>query len=319
MQCGARDFAVGVRELFDNVCHGAIEVCVEDSGMDVAFAAHRGRIAKTFGDRRDGLDDILFELCGGVTGLKLAQCKASEDSPCPSAEVLGCEVLLGDLEEIVVDVGGVDCVRVSVVIEVLKELVAGGVAAGFDDACEAAVGEVNGVADAAFAFEVEGERGALDFDVPSLHRSESVRLVFARIFGIAYTDEGGFKQANDGGENFFAGQAGEAKVVLDPLANGWKSVAEVKHVLIFGFVADRAPERMVAALFSTARVATGRLEMTVRERANPDGTPSGWDGERLNAGQGFSVADRVAFGIEVSKAVANALTRNAGACVVNVT
>ena len=50
---------------------------------------------------------------------------------------------------------------VAVVVEVLEELVAGDVAAGFDDAGEAAVGEVDGVLDAGLAFEVEGEAGAL--------------------------------------------------------------------------------------------------------------------------------------------------------------
>ena len=87
---------------------------------------------------------------GLFAGFAGAEEGAGEDGAGPGAEVLGGEVGVGwgDGVEVVVDVGGGDGVGVAVVVEVVEELVAGGVVAGFDDAGEAAVGEVDGVGDA---------------------------------------------------------------------------------------------------------------------------------------------------------------------------
>ena len=117
---------------------------------------------------------------------------------------------------------------VAVVVEVLEELVAGDVAAGFDDAGEAAVGEVDGVLDAGFAFEVEGEAGAVDVDVAAAEGGEAEGVVFAGVGFVADADEGGFEEADDGGENFFAGKAGEGEVLVDALADGGEGGAEVR-------------------------------------------------------------------------------------------
>jgi hypothetical protein len=142
-------------------------VGIEDGGVDVAFAADGGGVAEALGDRLDGLDDVFLELGLGVAGLEVAEGHGGEDGAGPGAEVFGGEVGVGRGEgvEVGVDVGGVDGAGVVVVVEVLEELVAGGVAAGFDDAGEAAVGEVDGVLDAGLAFELEGEAGAVDVDV----------------------------------------------------------------------------------------------------------------------------------------------------------
>ncbi len=86
----------------------------------------------------DGFNDVFLELrLGGfVAGFTGAEEGAGQDRAGPGAEVLGGEVGVGwgDGVEVGVDVGGGDGVGVAVVIEVVEELVAGGVVAGFDDA-----------------------------------------------------------------------------------------------------------------------------------------------------------------------------------------
>ena len=118
--------------------------------MDVAFAADGGGVAEALGYGLDGFDGVLLELGRGVAGVEVAESHGGEDGAGPGAEVFGGEVGvgIGDGVEVGVDVGGVDGVGVAFVVEVGEELVAGDVAAGFDDAGEAAVGEVDGVLDA---------------------------------------------------------------------------------------------------------------------------------------------------------------------------
>ena len=50
----------------------------------------------------------------------------------------------------------------------------------------------------------------------------------------------------------------------------YKRQREFHHVLVFCALADRAELRMVAILFAPLGVAAGRLDVTVRARANPD-------------------------------------------------
>ncbi len=147
----------------------------------------------------------------------------------------------------------------AVVVEVVEELVAGCVAAGADDAGEAAVCELDGVCDAGLALETEGEVGAVDGDVAALQGGESEGVVGAGVLGVADADEGAFEQPDDGGEDFFAGKARECEVVLDARADGGKRGTEGEHVLVLGVVAGGAPEGMVAGLLAAAGVASGCL------------------------------------------------------------
>ena len=305
-------------EIVDEICHGAAQIGVEDGGVNVAFAANGGRVAEARGYGGDGVNDVLLELGLGVAGLELAEGEAGEDGAGPGAEVLGGEVLVGDLAKIVVDVGGADGVGRAVVVEIFEEFVSGSVVAGLDDACEATVGEVDGMLDAGFSLEVEGELGAVDIDVAAAHGGEAVGVVVASVLGVADADEGGFEQADDGGKNFLARKAVHREVVLDTLANGRQGGTEVQHVLVFGLIASGAPAGVVAALLASASVAAGGLQMPVGGGTDPDVDPCGWDGERFDAGDDLFVADGVAVGSDVAEAAAGALARDAGTIVIDV-
>ena len=86
----------------------AVHVAIEHSRMDVAAAANRRRVAEMRGDLLDGVDDRLLALGVAVEILELAQGLGGEVGGGPGAEVLGGDVLAGDLAQVVVDVIGVD-------------------------------------------------------------------------------------------------------------------------------------------------------------------------------------------------------------------
>ncbi len=285
--------------------------------MDVALAADGGGVAETPGDLGDGFDDGFFAGGGGAGGVALLQDHAGEDGAGPGAEVFGGEVLGidvggGDGAEVFVDVGGFDVVGIAVVVEELEELVAGKVVAALDDAGDAAVVEVDGVLDSGFAAEVEVDLRAVDIDVAVAQGGEAVGLVLAGVLFVAYADVGGLHDAEDGGEDFFAGHAGEGEVAVDALADGGEDGGEELHAGVLGLVAGLAPAGVVAELLAAAGVAAGGLEVGVGDGGDPDIAPGGRDDEGLNAGEGFGVADGGLAGVEVAEGFAVAEAVNAG-------
>ena len=98
-------------------------------------------------------------------------------------------------------------------------------------------------------------------------------MVFTGVGLVADADEGGFEEADDGGEDFFAREAGEGEVLVDALADGGEGGAEVEHVFVLGLVADFAPARVVAGLLAAAGVAAGGLQVAVGDGADPDARP----------------------------------------------
>src|SRR4029450_1301858 len=91
--------------------------------VDIAPAADRRRIAepRRYRDHRRG------EAALGVALLRVRgrQREGGENRGAPGAEVLGGDLLAGDLAHVVVDVCRVDGLPLSILVEVLKELVTG--------------------------------------------------------------------------------------------------------------------------------------------------------------------------------------------------
>src|SRR5437016_1110268 len=90
--------------------------------MDVALAADGFGVAEYFGDRFDGLDDVLFGLllCGESADFRKRL--GGENGAGPGAEVLGGEIRTGNLAKIIVHVRRADVADVAVGVEVLKKL-----------------------------------------------------------------------------------------------------------------------------------------------------------------------------------------------------
>lgn len=92
-------------------------------------------------------------------------------------------MLTSDLEEVVVDVVGVDGVAFAHMVQVLEEYVAGNILTALNDSGKLRIFEVDGVMDAALTFEIKGEGGAFDEDVAAPHGGEAVGLVVACVLG----------------------------------------------------------------------------------------------------------------------------------------
>jgi hypothetical protein len=94
---------------------------------------------------------------------------------------------------------------------------------------------------------------------------------------IAHAHLGLGEQADGDREDLFARQAGTSEVATQRTTQGGQSIAECNEVVELARVADPAPLGMIAVLLSSARIATGRLQMTARVGADPDIDPRGRD------------------------------------------
>src|SRR5690606_28233591 len=88
--------------------HGPVEVGVDDRGVNVRLSRDRGGVAEALGYTLDRADDVSPCLHIGVELLELLEGERGENGARPGAEVLGGEVLAGDLSEVVVHVAGID-------------------------------------------------------------------------------------------------------------------------------------------------------------------------------------------------------------------
>ena len=130
----------------------------------------------------------------------------------PGAEVLGREVLAGDLAQVGVHVGRVDRLPLAVVVDVLEQLVARQVAAALDDARRAAV--VGGRSRAPCR-SCRGTRSGrwTPFDRRRGGRAASSGRTScsARVLVVADADQRLLEQLHDRGEHLLARQAGAAR------------------------------------------------------------------------------------------------------------
>jgi hypothetical protein len=85
------------------------------------------------------------------------------------------------------------------------------------------------------------------------------------------------------------------------------------------FVANFLPALMVSILFASTRVARRSLNVTVRDRTNPDVAIRRWNCERFDAPKLALIPDELSIRIEIGEVAAMRFARNAGPRVVDVT
>ena len=191
--------------------HRAVEVGLDHLGVDVALPADRGRVAQPLGDVLDGPDDVLLGLRLRVERLELAERQRGQDGPGPGPEVLGGELAAGGLADVLVDVGRVDRPGLTLLVQVLEQLLAREVPAPADDPGEPGVGQVDLVLDPALAPELEPDRLPADPDVPVAHRGQAERLVGPGVFLVADPDQGRLQEPDDRRQHLLARQPGRAR------------------------------------------------------------------------------------------------------------
>ena len=169
--------------------HVAVEICLEDGGVHVALAAHGHGVAEAIGRGLDRLHHRPFRRRCRRSGRRVGKRARHEHRARPGAEVLGGERLAARLAHVVVDVGRVHRAALAPLVHVLKELVAGQVAARLHDPRDARVAAVDAVDDAALAAELEGHARPVHLGVGVAQRGQSVRAVRARVLFVADPDQ----------------------------------------------------------------------------------------------------------------------------------
>src|SRR5207237_5162450 len=105
-----------------------------------------------------------------------------------------------------------------------------------------------------------------DLHMLAAQGSQAKGLVFFGIFFVADADKAYLEEFNHRGQHFISRQAGQLEISCHATANPRERVGEGDHVKIFGFIAHFTPALVVAMLLAPARVSSGGLEMTIRER-----------------------------------------------------
>lgn len=201
----------------------------------------------------------------------------------PGPEILGGEILAGDLLEVIVDIAGRHRLDFLLIVYIFKKLMAGEFLAIPDNFRETLVGKLDPVLLPALAPKLETQTGASHLDMPVAQGAQAVRLIVARVFQIADTHVSRLQKAHDSGEDFFARQSGQAQVLPDTAPDRGKNFCEIEQPVKLGRIANGAPFRMIPILPAAAIIETGCLQMPVGISANPDILPGGWDGEFANS------------------------------------
>jgi len=152
---------------------------------------------------------------------------------------------------------------------------------------------------AAFRAKVERHSLAAHLYVMIPERRQAVRMIRPRVLVVADTDQRLLEQADDGGEDALAGERRPFHVGRHPAANARQRRAELDEMVVLRFITRGAPRGVVAVLLASARVAAGRLNVTVVGRTNPDVRPRRRNRECVDAIERRRVADHATRGGDV--------------------
>jgi hypothetical protein len=217
--------------------------------------------------------------------LHFAQGHSGQNRASPSPKILGGDIPVGDLFQISVYVTGRDVLGLPVVIHVLQQLLTGQFLAGPDDLRDASISHAQGPLLPALTGEAEADLTSINRYVAILQRGEPVAIVLLGVVVVSDPDERRFQQVHDGGQHLFTWKATERHVLTDLFPYGGKSVSERNNVLVFRAFPDLTKPRVVAILFSSFGIPTGRLNVAIRIGADPNIGPSRRYSERRYARQ----------------------------------
>src|SRR5260370_8587106 len=197
-------------------------------------------------------------------------------------------------------------------VDVLKQVLAGQVLELGNNIRDAPVGHIDLMLASALAAKTKTQFRAFDPDMSIFHGCEPKRFVFARVLLIADADESALKQLHDRGQDFVSRQSGQLQILRDSSADLWEGFAETDYTIVFVFVANFAPAIVVNVLLATARVATRRLNVTVRQRRNPNLSPRRRNGEAFQPPKPLLIANQFSTCVQQFKIVAFRFTRVTG-------
>src|ERR1051325_11292137 len=127
------------------------------------------------------------------------------------------------------------------------------------------------------------------------HRGQTEGFVLAGVFFISDAYEGSLQQPNNCRQHFLPRQTRQFQVLSNSPANIWQRFGELSESPELVFVAYLAPAFVVPVLLATPRIATGGLDVTIRQGTNPDFSPRGRHGQTFNPKQPLLVANWFSF------------------------
>ena len=156
-----------------------------------------------------------------------------------------------------------------------------------------------------------GSGSAASAPSTSTCRSRSVvrpkRPFCLRVLLVADADQRRLEQPHDRGQHLLARQAAAARGRARPRRGCAAAPGRTRSCGSYlASSRDLAPARVVAVLLAAPRVAAGRLDVAVGERADPDVRPGRRDGERADAAQRVARRAPAAVGGRGSEALAGA-------------
>ena len=271
--------------------------------MDVALAAHGNGVAETLRDGLNRARDVALRFGLRLERPKCSQRRGGHQRARPRPKIFRGEFGAGDLLEILVDVGRVDQLPLTGFVDVLKELVAGQIAACLDDLREPPVLEIDGVPDTALAAELEAQRRSVDLRVLVAHRRQTERMIVAGVLLVADPDQRLLEQLHDRREHLLPRQPRLLQIGARAASNAWKHPRERHEAFVLGFVTRLTPARMVAVLFASARVAARRLNVAAGVGTDPHVRPRRRDDDRSDSLEFGATGNRAPVGSDVAKSV----------------
>jgi len=167
---------------------GRITAIDVSAGMIAEAPAYCPMVCDLF----DGADHGALSLRFCIEQLEFLQGESGEICRGPCPEIFRRNLLAADFAEVIIDVGGVDRMSASFLVDILEQLVAGQITAIPDDPRQPAIIDVALVPDAAFAAEAQMDAIAFNLDVPTAQGRQAKALVRLRVFGIADAKQGLF-------------------------------------------------------------------------------------------------------------------------------
>ncbi len=280
--------------------------------MDVALAADGDRVAQAFRHELHRGDRPLLAGVRRRRRADLDQRSRGQNRAGPRAKILGREILAGNLAEIIVDVGRVDRVGLALVVEILKQFLPRQLAAPFDEPGQPLVGQLDAPHLSRLAAEVKANRRPANLGVLIVQRGEAVGAIGARVFFVTHADQRVLEQEHDDRQDFVARQPRQLEIAAHPPAHPRQGGPERQHPPVFFLIANFPPPRVVAVLLAATGVATGRLQVTVGERTDPNVAPRRRDHQAVNPGERLGVAHGATVNADESKSAPRSLPTNPG-------
>src|SRR5690242_11165915 len=120
---------------------------------------------------------------------------------------------------------------------------------------------------------MKAEAGSVHLHMTISQSGESEGFIVPCVSFVSHADVAHLQEPYDRGQDLVPGQARQGEIPLHATADSRQHFSESDHARELGFVANFPPPWMVTALFSSAIIASGGLQMACRIRANPNLLP----------------------------------------------